>query len=143
MVATIDDREYVSGVTLLILGDDLDPAFVSRSLRLRPSRSWRRGEQKRVMGIAFDSQYSWGGWKKFLPPSQQHKELPGQLRYWMRTLRGRAPAFAKLASSGHYCSLDCFLTTDATASLIFPPDLQLSLSSLGLDLRISVSVAGG
>ena len=143
MVATIDDREYVSDATLLILGDELDPAFVSRSLGLRPSRSWRRGEQKRVMGLAFESKYSWGGWKKFLPPSQRHKELPGQLRYWMRTLRGRAPAFAQLTSSGLYCSLDCFLTTDATASLILPPDLQRSLSSLGLDLRFSVSVGGG
>ena len=143
MVVAIDNREYLSGATLLILGDALDPALVSRSLRLRPSQSWKRGEQKRSIGIAFHSLHAWGGWKKFLPPAQEQKELTSQLRYWVRTLRGRGPAFAQLARSGYHCSLDCFVGTNATASLIFPPDLQGSIAALGLELRISVSTRGG
>ena len=35
-------REYVSYANLMILGDDLDPADVSKTLRLRPSKSWKR-----------------------------------------------------------------------------------------------------
>ena len=143
MVVAIDNREYASDATLLILGDALDPALVSRCLRLRPSQSWKRGEQKRSMGIAFDSVHAWGGWKKCLPPAQEQKDLTSQLRYWVRALRGRAPAFAQLTKSGHHCSLDCFVSTDATASIVFPPDLQVSMAALGLELRISLFSRGG
>jgi len=48
-----------------------------------------------------------------------------------------------LAASGHWCTLDCYVGTGATASLILPVDLQRPLSTLGLDLRVSVWVDGG
>src|SRR3989442_12321467 len=37
-------REYLSSVTLVITGDDLDPDYVSRRLSLRPDRTWRKGD---------------------------------------------------------------------------------------------------
>ena len=143
MPSASDDLEYVSHATLMILGDDLDPTFVSRSLKLRPSQSWRRGEPQSIRGVSLESTASWGGWKKFLPPSQKPRPLPSQLRYWVRTLRGRERALAKLAASGYWCSLDCYVGSDTTASLVLPVDLQRSLGVLGLDVRISVSVHGG
>ena len=137
------DPEYISHVTLMILGEDLDPTVVSQTLKLRPSQSWKRGAPQSLKGVALDSTHSWGGWKKFLPPSQKARPLPAQLRYWVRTLRGRERMLAKLAASGHWCTLDCYVGTDATASLILPVDLQRSLSALGLDLRLSVWVDRG
>jgi hypothetical protein len=118
----------------MILGEDLDPAVVSRLLKLRPNRSWQRGAPKTLTGPV----HAWGGWKKFPPMSVQAKSLDAQLRYWVRTLNARTGALRKLGSLDHYCALDCYISTDATASIIVNPDLQRGISSLGLDLRISV-----
>ena len=134
--------EYISSVTLMILGNDLDPAHISRALKLRPAKAWKRGDRKTSGHLTFDSTYSWGGWKKFLPTSQENRPLPSQLRYWVRTLRGREHIFSALVDSGHRCILDCYLGTDATASLILTADLQQSLSALSLDITVSVSVYG-
>ncbi len=138
-----DSPEYISRVTLIILGNDLDPAHVSRMLKLRPSKVWKRGDSQTSGRLTFDSTYSWGGWKKFLPAAQNSRSLPSQLRYWARTLRGRERIISALVDSGHRCTLDCYIGTDTTASLILPTDLQQSLSALGLDLTFSVSVHEG
>jgi hypothetical protein len=90
--------------------------------------------------ITFETSHGWGGWKKFLPASQGSRLLTGQLRFWVRTLRGRAKAISKLTAAGHLCALNCYIGTDETASILLPADLQAGLAQLGLELRISVCV---
>ena len=126
------DAEYTSSVTLIILGTALDPQEVSRALRLRPAQSWKRGDTRGK------SAYDWGGWKKFLPASQESRPLASQLRYWARTLKGLSKPLSKLTNAGHICMLDCFIGTDATASIVIPSDLQSELAALGLEIRLSV-----
>ena len=121
------DREYSSHVTLMILGDNLDPAAISTLLRLRPNQSWKRGDSGKL----------WGGWKKCLPQSMHHWPLDRQLRYWARTLRDRASTFAAISSDSNLCALDCYIGSAATASIKFPIELQTSLAGLGLELRLS------
>ena len=142
-MSTRNDPEYVSHATLMILGDDLNPADVSTLLRLRPSQSWKRGDMHSCSlpggsSLEFSTVHNWGGWKKKLPASQAARTLPGQLRFWARTLRGRSGAIAKLTAAGHLCALDCFIGTEATASVVLPPELQMGLAQLGLELRLSV-----
>jgi hypothetical protein len=124
--------EYLSHATLMVLGTSLDPADVSSALGLRPTQAWMRGDT-----------HKWGGWKKSLPASQTNKPLPSQLRFWIRTLRGRAKAISKLVATGHLCTLDCYIGTASTASIIVPADLQSELAALGLELRLSVFANGG
>jgi hypothetical protein len=64
--------------------------------------------------------------------------LPSQLRSWARTLRGRSKAIAKLTAADHLCILNCYIGTRETASVILPPDLQVGLAHLGLEIRLSV-----
>jgi hypothetical protein len=124
--------EYVSHATLMVLGTSLEPSEVTSVLGLRPTKAWGRGDS-----------HAWGGWRKSLPASQTHKPLPGQLRFWVRTLRGRVRAISKLSKAGHLCALDCYIGTDSTASIIVPADLQSELAALGLELRLSVFADGG
>ena len=126
------ESEYLSHATLMVLGTSLEPADVSRLLKLRPTNAWRRGDS-----------HAWGGWKKSLPTSQIARPLPSQLRYWVRVLRGRAKAISKLVATGHLCALDCYIGTSSTASIVVPADLQSELATLGLEMRLSVFADGG
>ena len=128
-----DDREYTSYVTLMILGDDLDPQSVSKALRMRPTRSWMRGESPKESEFL----YEWGGWKKSLPNTQLSQSLGRQLAFWVRALHGRTQAIAELTRSGHLCALNCYVGSSGTASIIVPVELQQALAAIGLELRIS------
>ena len=133
MQASSSQREYLSHVTLMFLGEALSPAEITRSLRMRPSKSWSRGELNRL-GTA---EHQYGGWKKQLPESQMSRPLASQLRFWVRALRGHAAAISALSSEGHVCALNCYVATAETASIILPTERQAELSNLGLELRLS------
>ena len=138
-----EEKEYVSSVTLMILGEDLKPDEVSAELSLKPSQAWRKGEQKSFVRSdgsrrVFDSRHEWGGWKCFVDQSHENDLLEEQLQFWCDTLRDKVDAIARLKSKGMHCALSLFVTTDDTASIIFPEELQASLAALGLELELSI-----
>jgi hypothetical protein len=140
------NQEYVSSVTLMVLGTNLDPDMVSEELNLNPSQSWRNGEQKsfnRPDGSkhVFDSKHEWGGWRLFSDPLCKNAHLETQLQFWCDALQDKTSAMAVLKSKGLHCVLDVFVTTDATASIVLPEELQRSLGTLGLEIEISI-IAG-
>jgi hypothetical protein len=126
--------DYLSYVTLAVVGDDLDPGEVTRTLRLFPSQSWRRGEP---MGHAPNSTYRGSGWKKSLPEAELALPLEGQLLYWVRELYGRAEGIYRLVRAGHECSLVCYIGSSGSASIVLPVALQKAVAALGLQLEIS------
>lgn len=126
--------EYLSHVTLMILGSNLDPLSVSRSLRLRPTQAWRQGEPKTH---DCSSSHEWGGWKKALPNAQFTQPLSRQLAFWVKALSGRAQAIAKLTRAGNSCALSCYIGSSDTASIIISPELQRAVAALGLELQLS------
>jgi hypothetical protein len=134
------EREYLSHVTLLVLGSDLDPRCVSRILGLRPTQAWSKGDAKTSPGgtMMSKSMHSWGGWKKSLPASYLAVSLSGQLGFWGRTLKQKAPALLQLSGSGYLCALSCFVSTSVTASITIPAELQRKIASLGLELELSI-----
>jgi hypothetical protein len=57
--------DHCCSVTLIVVGDDLEPDVVTSVLGWLPNKSWRRGEHKRVMQPdgnerVFDSIHDWG-----------------------------------------------------------------------------------
>lgn len=81
------EREYMCSVTLLVLGEDLDPDSVSTALRLEPSRWWRKGERSVRLSEQItrlrDSVHEWGGWKLFVADEQKDMPLEEQLEFWL------------------------------------------------------------
>ena len=137
------DPEYVCSVSLIILGDDLDPDVVSEELSLRPWQSWRRREHKKYIRKdgsvrEFDSRHSWGGWKLLIDPEHKEDLLESKLQFWCDLLQDRIEAIDRLKVRGYHCVLDLFITTDATASIIIPVELQKAIASLGLEIQLSV-----
>jgi hypothetical protein len=129
-------REYSGHVLLIITGRDLDPDAVSAALRLKPDRSWKRGQPKLppvVMSPAKE-----GGWKLFSAKTSRSHYLEPQLKAWVGLLRTRRQAIRRLRARGYYCRLSWFADSSATVSVIIPNQLQRSLSELWLDWEISV-----
>ncbi len=134
-----EQREYISSATLMVLGTDLLPSSVSSLLRMRPSKSWQRGEPKTFRGKPLgETSHEWGGWKKSLPPSQMARSLERQLHYWARLLEGRADAFSELNRWGCRCALNCYVGTSGTATIALPPELLTAIGRLGLTLELDV-----
>jgi hypothetical protein len=136
------DPEYTGSVMLMILGDDLDPDEVSDRLGLVPSQAWRKGERHsftRTDGsrLEFRSKHTWGGWKRFIEPRQEKLPIEAQLEFWYKKLRAHIAALASFKSEGWDCALDLFVTTDATASMVFSGGLLKRIAELGVELRIS------
>jgi hypothetical protein len=139
---TDPDTEYVGSVTLMILGEDLDPDMVSRELGLTPSQAWRKGEKKsylRANGTThrFESRHEWGGWKLFLDPEHKNDPVEAQLEYWSELLGPRLNSITQLKSKGFECLLNIFVTSGETVCIVIPDQLQKSVASLGLDLHLS------
>lgn len=136
------DREYVGSVTLMLLGENLDPNMVSEELDLLPSGCWRKGEGKsfrRADGTMhdFESKHEWGGWKLSVPAEHKDGPIESQLEFWVQLLRSRIAPLKRLRLLGFECLLDVFVTSGETASITVPYQLQKKLATLGLDVRLS------
>lgn len=127
-------HDYISSVTLIILGDDLDPHVVSDALGMEPSRCWRRGEEKKLAPGTF---YDWGGWKCFGPDTDA--EVEDKIDYWLVQLRGKESELKSLKRRGCRCLLDVFLAFDEVATLQLTSEFHRKIADLGLDLDICIN----
>jgi hypothetical protein len=139
------DREYLGKVNLIIIGDDFDPDSVSNELSLRPSQSWRKGEQHELIlrdgtKRVFKSRHRRGGWKLFIDPKRKHSPIEKQLKFWCDKLKSKTEAIAKLKVNGMRCALNLFILTDGTATIRIPEELQKSVASIGLDMELDIWV---
>jgi hypothetical protein len=141
----LQDREYVSSVTLILLGD-LDPDSVSAELRLSPSQCWRKGE--RTVRLADgtvrlrEAAHADGGWKLFIAAEHSEGPLEEQLEFWISALQPRITALKRLRLTGFECVLDVFVTSSETASIVLSNRVQKEIAALGLDIRLSFSASG-
>jgi uncharacterized protein DUF4279 len=140
------EREYLSSVTLMVLGTNLEPDVVSEQLKLVPSASWRRHERTSVerrdgTKLVFRSKHEWGGWTLSLNARMKEAPLEKQLAYWSSRLKSRRSGLRRLQARRWWPVLDIFLVTSATASIVLPQRQVKALASLGLDLRVSIWVA--
>jgi hypothetical protein len=141
------EQEYTCSVTLIVLGESLEPDVVTKELMLTPNQSWTNGEQKQFIRSdgskrAFDSYHEWGGWKKFIPDEVKGEYLEEQLQHWCNTLQEKKTGINALKSTELDFVLDIFICTDSTASVIIPEALQREIYELGVELHISFETHG-
>jgi hypothetical protein len=139
-----EDREYVGAVTLMLLGDGLNPDEVSSELGLVPSQCWRKGEKKSFLRAdgttrVFDSEHEWGGWKMLIPPEHKDDLIESQLEFWVDLLQSRIMALKRFRLLAFHCALDIFITSSETASIVIPHNLLTEVAALGVDLQWSFS----
>lgn len=134
-----EKQEYLSSVTLMILHDDCDPNEITKLLKIKASSSWKEGDVTTSTGRKRDPA-PWSGWKRFLPDSYYNKPIERQFKYWIKRLDARRKAIKELNKMGYYCTLDCFIITESTVTVIIPYKLQKQIADLKLELRISCQV---
>ncbi len=127
-----DESDFVCGVSLIVLGFELDPEFASATLALECHDSWRRGQPKRVG----NDTHEWSGWKCHLRLEQKSLSFERQLDWWLETLEPRKAALNELRSAGNRCLLDVFATADA-ALLKLPACSIQRLGALALDIEFT------
>ncbi|MBD5779815.1 DUF4279 domain-containing protein [Pelagicoccus sp. NFK12] len=127
------NEEIVSSVTLIILGNDLEPSTVSELLDLKPSRSWKRGEEKPLARSTF---YDWGGWKRLSPDTNDSVEE--KIRFWIGVLEGKEKAFEKIKDNGWRASLDVFYAFTECSTFSVSNDLSKKIGELNLELDFTL-----
>ena len=143
-MATIRD-EHCCSVTLLVVGDDLQPEVVTSTLGWPPNQSWRRGERKRFKRPdgterVFDSVHEWGGWKLFVADDERGRSLQEQVVAWLERLRVKGQALRCLHDRGWEIELDCFAATSECLDL--PVSVLGELVGLGVGLALTFSAGG-
>lgn len=132
-----EEREYNCSTTLVITGDKLDPDKVTKLLKLIPNQSWKKN-QKRVFSSGNEYIYKWGGWKLFISDEKRELYLEEQLKRWYKLLKLKRKQLYYLANQGYWVCLDCYISTDATASICFDLKLQRKMIKLGVDLTFNI-----
>ena len=138
-------EEHCCSVTLIVLGDDLEPEVVTSTLGWSPDQSWRRGEQKRFTRPdgtvrVFDSVHDWGGWKLFMKGDDRECSLQEQVDKWLERLRGTSQVLQCLHDRGWDVELDCFAATSEFLEL--PATVLGELGALGVGLALTFSAVG-
>ncbi|MDB5310482.1 MAG: hypothetical protein JWO38_4684 [Gemmataceae bacterium] len=136
-------EEHCCSVTLIVVGDDLDPEVVTTALGWPPDQSWRRGERKRFTRPdgterVFDSVHDRGGWKLFTAGDERGRSLHGQVAAWLERLRVNGQAFRHLRDRGWEVELDCFAATSECLGL--PATVLGEFAGLGVGLALTFSV---
>jgi hypothetical protein len=137
------NAKHCCSVTLIVVGEDLDPDEVTAILGLEASQSWRRGERKsfvRADGSVLysDSIHERGGWKHFLPDRyRENRPLSEQLFLWLARLRRHVDAVKRLTERGWKVELDCFAIGNEVL-VLDNSDLR-EIAELGVDLALTLS----
>jgi hypothetical protein len=138
-------EEHCCSVTLIVVGNDLEPEAVTSALGWHPDQSWRRGERKRFTRAdgaerVFDSVHEWGGWKLFTADDERGRSLQDQVAAWLERLRVKGEALQSLRDRGWEVELDCFAAT--SEYLDVPATVLGLLASLGVGLAFTFSADG-
>lgn len=143
-MSTIDQRDVsqtLSSVTLLVLGDDLNPPLVSRALGMFPDRAWQKGQTLEISAadgrlLQVGDPAPWGGWKKFIPPHLEQALLEEQLAFWVERLQGLAKEVEDFRRLDWTVTLDCLLTTSVAEVAELKHELLCGLAAIGVDVDI-------
>jgi len=126
-------NEYSVSTTLIILGDDLDPEFITQKIGLEPDKSWKRNEKEIIGSII--SKHKWGGWKKFIDKDLLNLNIVEQLNYWASILKDKGKHIKKYTNLNYECYIDCFIQpNDGLATILLDHELIAKLENIGLSI---------
>lgn len=134
-----DKHIGLSSVTLLILGDNLDPNEVTRRLAIFPDQAWRVGDFPEIQTpsgrwIQSTSAALFGGWKKYMPKILEGEMLGIQLLHWSEALESKADIIRALRDRGWSVILDCFVTASEPEMVELTAELLAKLAAIGSDV---------
>ncbi len=138
-----EGAEHCCSVTLIIVGEDLDPEEVTKALGMEAHQSWRQGERRAFLRPDgsirhFDSVHEEGGWKHFLPDRyKKNRPLHEQFYLWLARLRELAEALKTLTARGWEVELDCFAT--GSEVLVLSNSELRELAELGVGLAVTLA----
>ncbi|HEV7240801.1 MAG TPA: DUF4279 domain-containing protein [Thermoanaerobaculia bacterium] len=132
----------LSSVSLIVLGDDLEPGEITRALGMFPDQDWRKGDVPQIQTpdgrwIPGPAIAEWGGWKKFIPPVLVDDCLEVQLDHWANVLASKAHAIRAFRARGWSSTLDCFFTASEPEVAELKADLLAKLAAIGIDIDIN------
>jgi hypothetical protein len=130
------NREYLSLVSLMFLSHDLDPDFITNNLGLKPDRQWKKGDRQESNAPHCKSKHKKSGWIKVIPKKFEGTCLEDQLTYWHSKLHKQKDKLQLFKEKGYYRCLDCFVTTDETASILFNETLLKKIAGIGIEIRL-------
>ena len=135
-------ERHCCSITLIIIGDDLEPDEVTSALGWHPNQSWRRGENRRLTrrdGSAriFDSIHEQGGWKLWAPEDERELSLDDQFAAWMDRLQPRRQQLRDLHDRGWKTELNMFVATSESLDLPATCLTHLANSGVGVNLTFS------
>jgi hypothetical protein len=134
-------KDYVSSVTLVITGLDLEPEQVTKILEMPPTRSWKRGQEK-VFRSGRTHVYPWGGWKLFQSDETMKMPLEKQLEYWASLLAPKTASLRQLRGMDCAAVLDCYLSISETASVPVSAELLEKIAGCGVEIELNCFASG-
>ena len=144
----IDKQARASSVTLIILGDDLDPSEVTRVFGTFPDQAWRAREAPEIQTpngrwIQIPRAAECGGRKKFMPKELRNELLEGQLEHWIMELGSKSEIVRGLQGRGWSVTLDCVISTSEVDVAELKADLLAKLAAIGTDVDIHFYATDG
>lgn len=130
-------KEYVSSVTFIVTGQDLEPDAITKLLSLSPSQSWSRGE-KRIFPNGREQIYQWGGWKLFEDPSKSDLSLEQQISSWVEILSKCPAQLQQIKALKNNLVLDCYVEINDVVSPVLEAETLFSLGTLGLNIAFNI-----
>jgi hypothetical protein len=150
-------------LSLRIRHPSMDPADISRALKIQAEHSFRTGEPRRSSsGVATASVYAESYWLGLLPPpsppvdisfpgnrrsqlAQEHLVASTQTLSWalslsaVRFLSPHADLLRRIRSEGGQVSLLVSISDDESCSFIVPPETSQFFGNLGVTIEVELS----
>ncbi|WP_162573576.1 DUF4279 domain-containing protein [Variovorax sp. PBL-H6] len=118
---------------LIFCRDTVEPDFVTHTLDLQPTHSYKVGDVVAVGDIQRPS--SVGMWKLRLPDSQTDETVEEQLARWLTILGTKRERMGRLRQLGYSPYLDC-RAEKGSLSLCIEPVVLAGLGTLGIALSV-------
>ena len=135
---------YSFAASLRIWHPKMDPVFLTKTLRLKPSRAWKVGEPRRTpKGNALEGVNRGSYWFKRLVEKRYASTSKQSLETFLKSalvrLRQHSKLFRRIRKSGGRAELFVGLFCESSnAGVELPPQLLSSLGKIGLSLSLDI-----
>ena len=129
----MNDREHITSVLFLIVGDNFEPEVITKAIGIKPDRSWKKGDKETLPKGSVHT-YSNSGWKKFQDPELDQQCLERQISYFIGLLSAKSEELKELKDKGLSLELNCFICSSIGLSFCITNEVLSDLHRLSLDL---------
>jgi hypothetical protein len=123
----------------------MNPADISRALKIQAEHSLRAGEPRRSSSVVSASVYAESYWLGLLQLAQEHLVASTKTLSWAisltatRFLGTHTDLLRRIRSEGGQVSLLVSIASDESSSFIVPPEASQFFGSLGVTIEVEFS----